>query len=366
MPLQFDIEKSIQWLLAYGSAPVRYLTQRDLLGASSASSAMKALWAEVEKEPEVEAIFASQQPDGSWFGHLPWAGKPKYRHRGKETYSPHSPKYVTTAWVLPVLGDMGFTVRDARVRRACDYMLDHGGRLRRPCDSMLPDGGEEDAVRKDRKRSVPEAPLYSCCGPAFLLTALAKVGFPEDEPLRKSYDLVTRLQREDGGWVNQHHKDATHAPYKAWDRSCPYATFRAANALFHARSTEYQPSLHRALRFLLWHLSIKQEAEIRQFYFHGHHILRELLMFAQMNEGMDAGPVQVICDWVMTLYHPEEGVFRAAGLPNASNARRLTGVSGQVLRYNYYHLVEDDWLTYYVLRIAAASGVGTTRSAESA
>jgi hypothetical protein len=28
-----DINKSIEWLLAHGSAPVRYLTQRDLLFA---------------------------------------------------------------------------------------------------------------------------------------------------------------------------------------------------------------------------------------------------------------------------------------------------------------------------------------------
>lgn len=248
---------------------------------------------------------------------------------------------------------MGFTVRDARVRKACDYMLDHG----------YADGAAfVNAFQGDRKRPYPEAFLYSCCGPAFSLTALAKVGLARDARLRKSYDLVIRLQREDGGWINQHHKEATHAPYKVWDRSCPYASFRAGNALFHARNPENQPALRRALRFLLQHHATKQESEIRQFYFHGHHILRELLMFAQMNEGLNARPVRVICDWLMAMHHPEEGVFRAAGLPNPSSARRLTGVSSQVLRYNYYHLVEDDWLTYYVLRIAAAKGLARQRA----
>jgi hypothetical protein len=33
------------------------------------------------------------------------------------------PKYVTTAWILPILGDMGFDIQDERVKRACEYAL---------------------------------------------------------------------------------------------------------------------------------------------------------------------------------------------------------------------------------------------------
>jgi hypothetical protein len=245
--------------------------------------------------------------------------------------------------VLPALGDMGFTVRDVRIRKACEYMLGHRG-----AEGIA----FANEFRPDSRHPYPGAFLYSCCGPAFYLTALAKVGLASDARLSKSWQLVVQLQREDGGWVNQHHKDATHAPYKVWDRSCPYATFRAANALSYGQDQKYEPGLRRALRFLLWHLSTKKPCEICQFYFHGHHILRELQMFARTNEGMDSRPVGAICKWLMTLYHPEDGAFRVAGRPIPSNARCLTGVSSQVLRYNFYHLTEEDWLTLRIVQVA--------------
>jgi len=35
------------------------------------------------------------------------------------------PKYVTAIWVLPLLGDMGFTVADKRIRKACEYIISY-------------------------------------------------------------------------------------------------------------------------------------------------------------------------------------------------------------------------------------------------
>ena len=46
-----QIEKNIGWLLAHGSAPVRYLAHKHLLDAKDSAKGMRSLWREVEAGP---------------------------------------------------------------------------------------------------------------------------------------------------------------------------------------------------------------------------------------------------------------------------------------------------------------------------
>ncbi|MBN2245430.1 MAG: hypothetical protein JW755_06265, partial [Candidatus Aminicenantes bacterium] len=184
-----QIEKNINWLLTNGSPPVAYLTHRDLLDTDPGSREMKDLWEKVKNQDEVSHIFSRQQTDGSWCTSGPWAAPASYLPQSG--YTPVSPKYVTTAWILPILGDMGFTAEDIRIKRACDYIL-----------SYQEESGfiseERDVTRYDPRFQNP-------CRFSVTLIALGKAGAGNDPRVKKACDLLVKWQRQDGGWAFSEH-----------------------------------------------------------------------------------------------------------------------------------------------------------------
>jgi hypothetical protein len=327
-----QIANNLSWLLENGSPAVRYLTHAHLLDTHAEDLA--GLWQEVEASTEAQAILAAQRADGSWFSANPWAGKPSYEPA--PGYSPFTPKYVTAVWVLSVLGDTGFTVQDSRIHRAVEYILAYqwsSGLFSRA--NVRPASDDPRAERRADRRA-DNAP----CELGVYLTALGKVGMGTDPRLTRSYDLLRRWQREDGGWISQWHKEQ-----RNWWRSCPASSHGAVMALYHSGRPECWEALRRGLEFLVWHLSLKQEAEIRTFLYHGHNMVRELIVLSELGVGLAEPPVRALLDWLAGMYRPDEAHFSYQG-------RRPTSSSPGWQRYGTYHLVEDDWLTYYATRVA--------------
>ena len=116
-------------------------------------------------------------------------------------------------------------------------------------------------------------------------------------------------------------------------------------ALYHSGRPECREALCRGLEFLVWHLSQKPEAEIRSFFFHGHNTIRELVVLSELSVGLTQPPVRALLDWLAGMYRPDEAHFSYDG-------RKPTSSSPGRQRYSLYHLVDDDWLTYYATRIA--------------
>ena len=75
-------------------------------------------------------------------------------------------------------------------------------------------------------------------------------------------------------------------------------------------------------------------------------------------------------NWLQGYYRPAEGVFRTQAKPIPGFIQHITAIikafeashgsgywesipkaSPGVLRYQLFHLVEDDWLTYYLTRL---------------
>ena len=81
-------------------------------------------------------------------------------------------------------------------------------------------------------------------------------------------------------------------------------------------------------------------------------MVKELLMLSEFGIGMDARPVRVVLEWLRGMYVQEEGCFRYQGKPISRHKFRQDGATPAVLKYRLYHLVEDDWLTYYMTRVA--------------
>ena len=351
-----EIDTSIHWLVENASLPVRYLTYKHILKADPQSEPMQELWRGVECSSEAEEIFSKQNEDGSWFSGGPW-GPRGYRRQTGRGYTLSRPKFVTTAWLLPFLGEMGFTVADERVKQSCEYMLRETG-----FQSYHPE---------------PPSQTVNCCGLyAIPLRAFASVGMAADERLQGAWDWLTWCQRADGGWLNPNHLADSPTPSKTqgrwpWDRSCVWGSFFAVQALFYAENVDARRVLPTALEFLRWHLLQKDPKHIQTWVYHGHNIVKELLMFSTAGFDMRAQPILALLDWLKGYYRPSEGVFCAQEKPISNFVRHISVIrsefeekhgtdywtavaktSAPVLRYHLYHLVEDDWLTYYLTRIA--------------
>ena len=327
-----QIEKSISWLLANGSAPVRYLTHRHLLHTPAKSHVMRELWQEVDGSPDVREIFSRQDRDGSWCSGGSWSLKPPYAL--KSGRDPYTPKYVTAVWLLPLLGEIGYTARDARIRKACDFVIAHGYFRPPRLDELL------NTVRQDPKAFGP-------CRFTQYMIAFGLVGLAADARARKGYEILLRTQREDGGWAWSMHYDMY-----GWTRSCPFATYGAVAALYHSQDPDYHAALVRGMHFLLRHLAIRKDHELRSFFYHGHSILHELAMFSEFGLGLRQRPVQTILNWLMEMHHPDEGCFRYNGKPVSKYTNREDGMEPRVAKYRLYHIIETDWLTYRMTRIA--------------
>ena len=145
----------------------------------------------------------------------------------------------------------------------------------------------------------------------------------------------------------------------------------AAQALFFSADAQHRRALPAALEFLLGHVSQKNPERVQAWVYHGHNIVRDLLMFSEAGLDMRVQPVQALLDWLKGYYRPSEGMFRTQDRPISNFVRHVSVIradfehrygaaywgtiaktSSRVLRYHLYHLVEDDWLTYCLSRIA--------------
>ena len=192
-----------------------------------------------------------------------------------------------------------------------------------------------------------EQPINDPCSFSVFLLALSKVSDGKTGELKKSYDWLLRWQRSDGGWVGQIHKERF-----GWTRSCPWVSHHAVSALYHARNRKHEEALRNGLTFLVWHLGLKSDDGLRHLFYRGHNMIRELVMLSEFDIGMDARPVQVVLRWLRDMYVPQEGCFRYRGKPISQHKFRHDGATPAVLKYRVYHIVEDDWLTYYMTRVA--------------
>lgn len=326
-------EKNVDWLLEHAGAPVRYLTHYYLLRSKKDTPQMNGLWHAVEDDEEVVDIFSKQLPDGSWCAGGAWANPPSYAPKGGCT--PVSPKYVTTAWLLWLLGDMGFNMRDKRIRRACDNIFAYQRK-----DGYIAE------TRPDSYKAGSKWTMMPCRF-AIILIGLGKVGAADDHRFDRSYDLLAGWQQSDGGWILQKHKEE-----HGWDRSCPWSTFHATYALYASQRKKYRKNVQRGLDFLLHHLSGKDPDDIRRFFYHGHSTVHELLMFTEYGVGEHAKPVKTIQNWLMEMYDSQQGCFLYRGKPVSRYSCREDAMDPRVARYRLHHLIEPDWFTYYMTRIA--------------
>ncbi|MDH7490237.1 MAG: hypothetical protein QHH80_12125 [Anaerolineae bacterium] len=125
MPIEFNgpFAASVRFLLEPDAANPgpRLFALRELLHRPPDDPEVAAAQRAVMETGPVPAILAAQNPEGWWI--KPGPG--------------YSPKYTGTVWSVMFLAQLGADGQDARVRAACNYVLDH---TRAPCGGFSADG----------------------------------------------------------------------------------------------------------------------------------------------------------------------------------------------------------------------------------
>ncbi|MDZ7739065.1 MAG: hypothetical protein U5K32_08385 [Bacteroidales bacterium] len=152
----------IEWLLETDqeNPAVRYFALRDLLELPESHDRVRRARSAIMREGPVPVILEAQEPDGYWV--KPGSG--------------YSPKYRSTVWSVLLLAELGADPEEARVRRACEYLLDH---------ARAPNGAF----------SVYQKPVASGalhCLNGNLVFALQRLGFGEDPRVGEVRDWLAR------------------------------------------------------------------------------------------------------------------------------------------------------------------------------
>jgi len=154
---------SLPWLLEGDSPGPRYLALRDLANAPQPAE-LRAARREAHEKGPIAAILNKMDKAGYWA-----AAGPGY-----------NPKYRASVWSVILLAQMGAHVaEDARIRKACAYLLDH-------------------ALTKDGQFSASGAPSGTAdCLQGNLCWALLELGV-DDPRLDSAFDWMARTVTGEG------------------------------------------------------------------------------------------------------------------------------------------------------------------------
>ena len=103
-------EDTISWLLEEDEPGVRYLALRDLLELPKADAGLAVAQQLAHANGPIARILDGLEEAGFWV----------------EAGPGYNPKYRSSVWALVLLAQLGASIRqDARIERACQYMMDH-------------------------------------------------------------------------------------------------------------------------------------------------------------------------------------------------------------------------------------------------
>jgi hypothetical protein len=155
----------LPWLLDGAAPAVRHLALRQLLGRGPDDPDVLEARVDAMAADPIASILAAQQPDGYW--EKPGPG--------------YATKYRGTVWQLIFLDQLGADPADARVQRACAYVLAH---------SQAVTGGFGASGRIDAQAPPPSAVIH--CLNGNLLRALIGFGWINDARVARAVEWEAR------------------------------------------------------------------------------------------------------------------------------------------------------------------------------
>ena len=239
----------VDWLLDRNNPSVRYFTLRDILDYPESSAEVLSAKESIRDYEKVTRIFDKQNPEGYW----------------EQAGQPYNPKYKGTYWQIMILSQLGLDRSDERVRKSCEYIFQF----------QLADGGfstfEEEGAKREyhwvekrmssQGRESPNFKIWSkgtireyemSCLTGNIAASLIKLGYAEDERVRRALEWLVNVQNQDGGWLcpywKAHIKDV---------HGCFMGTITPLDAFSQVATElgnpEMNTAIERGVEFLLMH-----------------------------------------------------------------------------------------------------------------
>jgi hypothetical protein len=157
----------LDWLLEEDQPSVRYLALTQLLDKRESDPDVRNAKATISTKGWVAEILSRRNPGGWWF---------RDRH-------PMYPQFLSTAWNMLALAELGATRAIPAVEASCEYWL-----------RKTPLNGSGGTV-KGRP-----APVQHACYAGNMARALIQFGYADDPRVRKGLDWLVRTAHPKGGW----------------------------------------------------------------------------------------------------------------------------------------------------------------------
>ena len=161
----------LEWLLEENQPSVRFYALTDLLDRRDSDPDVRGARAGIPRTGWASDILRRQGPEGFWEPHEPRTVK-------EYLFFLWFPEFSSTIWSAIVLGDLGLTSADPRIRKIADRLFEYKLGL----SSMINLYHEE------------------MCAVGNATRTLTRFGYGDDPRVRKLYDWIVEDQRSDGGW----------------------------------------------------------------------------------------------------------------------------------------------------------------------
>ncbi len=222
----------IPWLLEQENPSVRYFALTDLLDRPRDDREVVAAKRAINAGRPVKAILDAMDPEGYWQN--PGAG--------------YTPKYRSTVWSLMFLDQLGADANDPRVRRACEYVLQH---------AQAPNGGF--SARGGFHIVQPPNSSAIHCLNGNLLRAFLDFGYADDERVQRAMEWQARSIT--GDEFDEYYKSGTSGPVFAcaanYGEPCAWGAIKALRALARvtkkSRNAPVKKAICVGVEFLLSH-----------------------------------------------------------------------------------------------------------------
>jgi len=244
-------ESPVDWLLEKTNPSVRYFTLRDILEKDENDNHVVVAKNAIPASKVIKKILQKQNPEGYW----------------EEPDNPYNLKYKSSYWQIMTLGQLGIDRSEKRVERACEYIfqfqLDDGGFSSFTTKQALK---EYESLRKKGKElpspnqwasSLVFEHQYSCLT-GNMAAALIRMGYANDERVRKALEWLVRIQNKDGGWLCPYWKPHVEDKHGCFDGTiCPLEAFSEVKK--ENLTKEMKETIEKGAEFLLMHRLFKAD-----------------------------------------------------------------------------------------------------------
>jgi hypothetical protein len=185
-------DKVLDWLLEPTNPSIRYLALTQLKGRRATDPEARATRSDIPKDPWVREILARREPGGFWVRDRGWL----------------EPRFTGTHWNMLALADLGASRDTPAVAESAEFWMGRSPLV----------GGGVGGFGKGKGHH---------CYTANMARGLIRLGYAEDERVRRTMEWLVRTAHPKGGWTCRFSTDgpATSRSLDAWEGLAAFAVY---------------------------------------------------------------------------------------------------------------------------------------------